>query len=860
MTSRDLLEQARLLVERANADPTAVVGEAARLLGESRDPPVRSLALRAQGVAFRLLGDLPSSLRVLESAVETAEQAGLATIAASCRSTLAASRAYAGDFDAALADLELAAPDLDDREAARAIFQRGGVLQRMGRTRDALTAYDRALQALEAVDDALFAAHVLANRGLLLGYAGQITRAVADVEAARQRYETLDQPALAATMVNNLGFLATRSGDLLTALERFDQASRAYAALGMRDWVTAIDRCEALVAAGLVDEAADRAAAAAAVLAERGMHTDEAEALMLQAEAALAAGRLDEAREAARRAGDLFTGQDREGWVARARRVTLDADTRSGGPRLEHAEEGERLADALDRAGQSLAARSSRLLAARVRAGMGDVRAARRALSTAPAAGPVTTALELEEALTTAVVRLADGDRPGAAAAAHAGMVLLDRRRATLGSLDLRSHVALHGRELAALGLRLALDDGRPADVLRWMEWTRARALQFPSTAPPDDPELAALLVEERSVAADLADREREGRPVAAQLAALDRLREAVNRRARRQEGSASVPPVVSPEELAANVGARRLLEFAVLDGRVVAVALTGTDVGLWTGGTAAGVQDVLDRLALVLDRVALGGGDPAASGTLSRLLDRLDALLLDGRAADATPTVVVPSAALGSVPWAALPSLASAPVTVLPSAALLRAPARRHDADALLVAGPDLDHAAEEVHTLAGLYPGAAVRVGAEATVAEVLDRLGGARVAHLTCHGRFDSRQPLFSSLRLADGHLTLHDVARLRRAPETVVLSACHAATSAALPGDELLGLPGAFLAAGASTVVAASGLVPDATPTVDTMRRFHAALTGGASPGAALRVADPDDIAIPPSVRFTVFGSD
>ena len=128
----------------------------------------------------------------------------------------------------------------------------------------------------------------------------------------------------------------------------------------------------------------------------------------------------------------------------------------------------------------------------------------------------------------------------------------------------------------------------------------------------------------------------------------------------------------------------------------------------------------------------------------------------------------------------------------------------------------------------------------GSAATVEATLAALDGARVAHIACHGRFRSDNPLFSALELADGPLTALDIQGLRRAPDVLVLSACDVALSERHPGDELLGLSAALLAAGTRTIVASVVPVPDAA-TRRLMLAFHTHLRAGASPAAALAAA-------------------
>ena len=85
-----------------------------------------------------------------------------------------------------------------------------------------------------------------------------------------------------------------------------------------------------------------------------------------------------------------------------------------------------------------------------------------------------------------------------------------------------------------------------------------------------------------------------------------------------------------------------------------------------------------------------------------------------------------------------------------------------------MLVAGPGLPEAEEEIATLQRRHPEATVLTGAHATVATVADALDGANSAHIAAHGRFRDDNPQFSSLQLADGALTVYDLERLTGRP--------------------------------------------------------------------------------------------
>src|SRR5690606_10306438 len=108
-----------------------------------------------------------------------------------------------------------------------------------------------------------------------------------------------------------------------------------------------------------------------------------------------------------------------------------------------------------------------------------------------------------------------------------------------------------------------------------------------------------------------------------------------------------------------------------------------------------------------------------------------------------------------------------------------------------LLVAGPDVDGAEAELDAIASVWPGAR-RVDREAaTVDAVLRAMGTSDLVHVTAHGTFRSDSPLFSTLRLADGSLTVYDIEGLDTPPSTVILPACSAAAVDVRAGDELLG---------------------------------------------------------------------
>ena len=171
-------------------------------------------------------------------------------------------------------------------------------------------------------------------------------------------------------------------------------------------------------------------------------------------------------------------------------------------------------------------------------------------------------------------------------------------------------------------------------------------------------------------------------------------------------------------------------------------------------------------------------------------------------------PVVIVPTGMLHGLPWGVLPALRGRTVSVTPSLTGW-AIARRRDEPAervVLIAGPALAHADAEVAALPVVHPAAAVFVGEEATADRCLDAIGRSDLAHLACHGAYRSDNPLFSTLRLADGALTVYDLERCKAMPRTLVLSACNVAMGTSLQGGSLLGLASSLMTFGAGTIVA------------------------------------------------------
>jgi tetratricopeptide (TPR) repeat protein len=149
----------------------------------------------------------------------------------------------------------------------------------------------------------------------------------------------------------------------------------------------------------------------------------------------------------------------------------------------------------------------------------------------------------------------------------------------------------------------------------------------------------------------------------------------------------------------------------------------------------------------------------------------------------------------------------------------------------------PQAEHEAAEVHEA---LPHSDLLTGTDATFEAFIANAGSHDLIHLACHGQFRPDNPMFSSLHLADGWVTVQDICSRRIKASLVTLSACETGISKIAAGDEPLGLVRGFLAAGAASLVVSLWTVNDAAAR-ELMLLFYENLQRGAGVSASLRDA-------------------
>jgi CHAT domain len=579
----------------------------------------------------------------------------------------------------------------------------------------------------------------------------------------------------------------------------------------------------------------------------------------------LATGDLAGSVAAAEQAVAAFAALERRAWVALARAVLLRAQAASG--------PGNVVVDELEQNAGELAALGCRhdalrttLLQAEVRIGRGDLAGADALLRRAAPAVRLAVTEQPGALRVRALLDEAKGDRRRARRAVNLGVRLLTEQQATLGAVELRAHAAANSDGLATIGVRLAIADRRPRELLAHLEATRRTTSLLVVGRPPDDDVLADLLAALRRVTAELREVELDVR----RRAVLEADQLDLERRVRnhvRRTPAAGARADVGLAACIGRLGERALLEYANLHGRLLVVAVVDNRTTLHDLGPVDGLVADIDGCTHALHRLNRRQGSAAsrasATATLGAITAELAERLVPRRVLRSVrPVVVVPTGVLHALPWGALPGLTGRAISVAPSlTGWAIAAGRQEPAEhVILVAGPALEHAEQEVDALRAVHEGSTVLTGSAATADAVLAAIGKSDLAHIACHGSYRFDNPLFSTLRLHDGPLTAYDLERCAAIPRTVILSACNVAMGAPAGGGALLGLASSLMTFGAGSVIAPLTPVSD-EGVVPVMTRLHRGLLEGLDPARALAQACLTDGGLldPTAASFVAIGA-
>lgn len=819
--------------------PREALARARAVLAGQPDHYESSIAHQAAGIVLREFGDIEAAVNELRAALRMARRTGQAEREADVLATLGVALVYAGQTTRGLAALDRALQRSTGVLAARVLVRRGIVLWTLGRYPVALGDFRQAVSVLRRAGDLLWTARALNARAVVYLAMGATNQADDDFASAGNLFTKTGQELEAIYAVHNRAMAAFSSGDLAVALAHLDEAASGYRTLNLPIPSLTIDRCAVLLAAGLAGDAlAEADSAVRGIERGRGQSTRKAELLLTAANCALAAARPQTAQDWAQAAYSLFQSQQSAWWQAHAARVLVQA--RYAGDQVSPGllRQANRAAIRLDALGASDATQAH-LLAGRVAVELGRhdqaerhllaaARSRRRGTPMSRAAGWLSEALRAQAA----------GNPRHLLSACRHGLAVLDEHRLRFGASELRAQATAHGAELATLAQRYAVRAGRPRLLLSWSERWRATALAVPAVRPVAGPELYAALAALRDVTRRLENAESEAKPTVTLRREQRRLENTVRASTLRAPGGAAAGTTFNPADLLDELGATRLIEIVEVDGSMYVLVCGGGKVRQFAAGEAAEAIRAADFARFALRRIARSRPDDDLDSALSILAKagpRLQQALLGPaiRQLGDGSLVIVPPGKLHAIPWALLPALRDRAVSVAPSAAAWM---RAHTApeperhNVTMARGPGLASDGAEVPAVAGLYDDVTVLTGAEATAEKVLYALDGAWLAHVAAHGVFRADSPLFSSLRMHDGPLTVYDFEQLRQAPYRLILSSCDSGALAPAGADELLGLVSTLLPLGTAGIVAATLPLNDSA-VVPVMVGLHRQLRAG-----------------------------
>lgn len=862
--------------ENWNSEPTKAQGAAkaaAALADLHADPSVRAAEAWIRGIASLTNGELETAVDAISDSRHIFLEGGEMVEAAKVTVAMLIPLALLGRYDEAVEagnEALRAFESAGDTVAAGKIeMNLSNIAARRGDHREALRYAEAARDRFAATDEAEW--RTLAENDLANTYAE-----LNDFSKAREYYEAALGSAESAGMVVTqaeieacLGNLATVSGRFDDALRFLERSRRRFEQLDMphQSAIAELEIAGIYRTLNLIPEAASIYESAAENLKELKLQGEEARARTELARLRLAEGSREKALEELGRAGSLHAAEGRDAGLAEVLMIRAEMELDAGDAASAH----ETVKEALSHLGKDHARLSAE-------ADLLKGEALRRAGRTEEAEASLRKTRVDAEELELPGIELLATNYLGLAAASKGD---LDAARqlfteAILSTEQMRDPIAGEEFRMAFLADKLEpydnlsallIEEGDLSGALETNERARGRTLAEAvagrSSAGEDDGGLSEQKRElrerlnwlyskmERAEEEDIRDLEIKAREMETRLADVSRRMESV-RVASGSTGPAELSLAAVQEQLGPD---RALVEYIERDGGFSAFVVTSGEI--LHEVLPADTTDVLAALeGLRFQFGAMRYGAGRLSTFARQLKERADRHLQDLhsmvlepllKAAGGRNLVIVPAGALNYVPFPALHDgdryeAEAREITSVPGASVWLGLEKRDSIDlsgALLIGAADehIPNVEEEIAAVAGILPDAQVFTGDRATFANYGSAAEGRGLIHLACHGRFRPDNPLFSSLHLADGYITVRDICSQRLRPGLVTLSACETGLNSVFPGNEILGLARGFLTAGASTIVLSLWTVSDAA-TLELMTGMYRGLQLGQSVSASL----------------------
>ncbi|MBS1856707.1 MAG: CHAT domain-containing protein [Acidobacteria bacterium] len=864
------------------------------IASRSGDEASRAAGLRALGHVFYRRRRYARSVDLYRQALEIHQRLNDAPEAGRTLSGSLQSLIYLGRYEEALRHAararEIFERHGDRLRLARLDSNLGNIYYRQDRFEEALELYQRASRAFAEIGQPQDVAIALKNTATCQISLNLFREALETYRHARAYCEEHHMPLLVAVADYNIAYLCYLRGEYTRAIELYRQAREQCVAHGdaYREALCDLDQSEMYLELNLIEEGAHLARRAKDAFLALGMGYEAAKAQTNLAISLTHHGETAEALDLFRDARKLFERENNRAWIA-----TIDLYRALVHYQRRHLDRAlEFCLRALEFFAPSpLFTRAvlNQLLLARIHLDRGDPDSARRVCREALARLEQETApaLSYQAWYVLGAIEEARNQGDAAHAAYQSAHRHLENLRSHLKAEEMRIAFLKDKLEVYEALVRVSLArDPSPAGQERafeYIEQAKSRSLAdliaFRSQGLPAHRRTERALVEQIArLRGELHWYSRaiqllEGRAVNLMAPQLVRLRRAARDCEQRlvdalaglsvqdaEYASLQTAGSVPLDAVRASLpDGACLLEYYRVGDHFHACVLSRDSLHIVPAGSVADMRRAIQLLRFQLSKFRLGAEyvrtfhDQLLDATRAHLRCLHQGLLepVESLIAGAGHVIVAPHDFLHYLPFSAMIDSRGAyladrfSISHTPSASVFHLcstkPGNARGGSLILgIPDPAAPRIDEEVRAVSAVLPGAEVFLG-EAATHEVLQQRGPrARFVHIATHGQFRQDNPMFSSIRLGNSHLSLFDLYQLDLPCELVTLSGCGTGMNVVVGGDELLGLVRGLLYAGAQGVVVTLWDVND-TATAEAMGLFYQALGSRRDKAEALRQA-------------------
>lgn len=909
-----LARELRSLFDQAKSDSPqrarAVAESLKRLSSATGDKNIRALSLWTEGVAaLKLDGDAEWAITSIDEAAALFLSLGQPLNAAATHVSKLHALAILGQYDeaieCALRARNICLDESDFLTAGKFEQNLGNLYFRRDQYKEAEQSYRAARQHLLEAGDSKQLVDVDTGLAVALTYQHKFHEAIEIYEHLLPKAEQAGLSYAQSVVENNLGCLALLQGQYDRALAILETSRKRSIVLGLEHEAALTEQtiADTYLELNLTPEAAAIYSRLTPVFARLGMRAEQAWILASHGQALLLLGDYGAALAMLSEAGAIYADEKNEVGLGMINLSRAQIEYASGYYRAAM-EDARKAADSLIAAGAWAGTLFARWLYAESLRAQGSPLEAERILQETlkDAEREVVPQAAIRCWNSLGLISLAAQDQEKAEAAFEQAVLLIEQMRAPLPAEEIRSAFLADKltpyEELASLCLR---DRGsapeRVSQALVWIERSRSRALVemlgrnstlLQNAKEASDPFQKQLMERLEQLREELSWFYTQiNRPIEGDLRQNAELRNRFHDSIRtresqvrelslqiKQHSSASDRQfeIDSIRELQQMLGSdTAVVEYFSIHGQVSAFVITENLVEIVPEiCSEASVAEAGHHLRFQID--SFRSGSNRVRRHLDQLIERSQHYLqrlyrqvfhpLADRVGNRR-LVIVPDRSLHYVPFQALfdgtrylietHEISYAPsIGVLHHCAAKKPRSYRHG---LLVGVTDdrIPNVTDEIRALTDVFPQSKVLLDGDATIERLHKLAPETDVLHLACHGRFRQDNPLFSSLGLADGWLSVRDACQLNLNCELVTLSACETGLHSQSPGNELIGLSRGFFQAGTPSLLVSLWVVDDES-TTRLMKEFYLHLHNGRRPAAALRCAQLSRLAENPHLFF------